>query len=120
MAQTPWGRSDSQTTWAPGIIDYGTASHGGIYLNKERQAELPEWARVTNFLRTLQWWEDDADWCVPFLVFLPEIQTYAAENPNSYLASNFSDIVNRALNTARTHYPTVYAGYMASQTIKPQ
>ena len=120
MAFTPWGQSQRQTTWAPGITDYSCASHGGVHLDKERQTQLPDWARITNFLRTHQWWEEDQDWCVPFLAFLPEIRAYAAEHPDEWWAKRIDKSLEHALDTARVYYPTVYAGYMASQTIKPQ
>ena len=86
MAFTPWGQSQSQATWAPGIIDYSTAGHGGVGLSKERQAELPDWARINNWVGTHQWWEEDEDWCVPFLAFLPEIRAYAAEGARARMA----------------------------------
>lgn len=38
---TPWGRPDSTTIIAPGIIEYSTPSHGGIYLDASRVAQLP-------------------------------------------------------------------------------
>ena len=120
MAFTPWGQSQQQTTWAPGIIDYSTAGHGGVYLDKERQAQLPDWARINNWVGTHQWWEEDEDWCVPFLAFLDDIRAYAAEHPDEWWAKRIDNSLEHALNTAKACHPTVYAGYMASQSIKPQ
>ena len=120
MAFTPWGQSQQQTTWAPGIIDYSCASHGGVYLAKERQAQLPDWARINNWVGTFQWWEEDQDWCVPFLAFLDDIRANAAEHPDEWWAKRIDNSLEHALNTAKACHPTVYAGYMASQSIKPQ
>jgi len=120
MAFTPWGQSQYQTTLAPGIISYGCAGHGGIHLDKERQAQLPDWAKVTNLLRTLEWWEEDQDWIVPFLAFMDDIRANAAEHPDEWWAKRIDNSLEHALNTAKACHPTVYAGYMASQSIKPQ
>ena len=120
MAETPWGQSQGQTTWAPGITFHHTASHGGVHLDKDRQKQLPKWAKVTNFLRTYQWWEEDADWCVPFLAFLDDIRAYAEANPDTGMTKNLDLNIDAALQTAKAYRPTVYAGYMASQSIRPQ
>lgn len=120
MAFTPWGQSQYQTTLAPGIISYGCAGHGGIHLDKERQAQLPDWAKVTNLLRTLEWWEEDQDWIVPFLAFIDDIRAYIEANPDNGAAKHHDANYERALIFAQRYYPTVYAGYMASQSIKPQ
>ena len=120
MAYTPWGQSQYQTTLAPGITSYGCAGHGGIHLDEERQAQLPDWARVPNFLRTLQWWEEDRDWVVPFLAFIDDIQAYVKANPESGAAKHHNANYERALLFAERYYPTVYAGYMAGQALKPQ
>jgi len=38
---SPWGRPDSQTQIAEGIISLSTPSHGGIYLSQARYEALP-------------------------------------------------------------------------------
>jgi len=70
--QTPWGQSDSKEILADGIVSYSTPSHGGIRLSAERQAQIP--AGVKNFLNTLEWWEEDCDWVVPYILFKDDIQ----------------------------------------------
>ena len=57
---------------------------------------------------------------MPFLAFLDDIRAYAAEHPDEWWAKRVDESLGHALNTARVRYPTVYAGYMASQSIKPQ
>lgn len=77
---TPWGQADRQTKIAEGIIDVSTPSHGGIYLSPERIAQLP--AGVKNFLNPtnspngFEWWEEDCDWSVPYVLFADDIRTY--------------------------------------------
>lgn len=102
---TPWGVSDHQETLAPGIISYGTPSHGGIWLSSERQAQLPKgtrgWPRgIDNFLHDLRWWEEDCDWCVPYIIFKDDIEKHGQ-------AYHFTENLNKAYITARQHHPEV-------------
>ncbi|KKN75165.1 hypothetical protein LCGC14_0383240 [marine sediment metagenome] len=96
--KTPWGESDSQDTLAPGIISYGTASHGGIWLSSERQDQLPE--GIDNFLHDLRWWEEDCDWVVPYILFKDDIEKYGQ-------AYHFTEHLNAAYITARDHHPEI-------------
>jgi hypothetical protein len=48
---TPWGVTQGAVILAPGIISYETASHGGIWLSKSRQAEMGN--RSDNWLKNL-------------------------------------------------------------------
>ena len=38
--RTPWGASDYSQRYAPGIVFYGTPSHGGFHLTPKREQEL--------------------------------------------------------------------------------
>jgi len=70
---TPWGIAQSTRTLAEGITLVSTASHGGIHLSAERegrrQAEMPSF----NPFAGPQWYEEDEDACVCFLLFADEI-----------------------------------------------
>ena len=69
---TAWGRAQTVTELAPGITFYTTASHGGIRLDAEHQKKTAG-IRARNFLLSLEWWEEDSDWSVPYAFFWPEI-----------------------------------------------
>ena len=58
-AATPWGKPDSVTEIADGIVYYTTPSHGGLRLSAERWAQLPS-ALADNF-RTVGWAEQDCE-----------------------------------------------------------
>ena len=62
--QTPWGAAQDSTKYAPGIISYSTASHGGFHLSKTRQAKMPEVLRNPD-----GWYEEDCEWCKVVLAF---------------------------------------------------
>lgn len=62
---TPWGESQTIDTLAPGILDISTAGHGGIFLDQDRMKELD---MISPFLLN-NFFEEDCDWCIPFLWF---------------------------------------------------
>ena len=41
MTNTPWGEADHREQIAEGIVRYGTPSHGGFHLSRERNQEVP-------------------------------------------------------------------------------
>lgn len=73
--QTPWGIAQDAIEYAEGIISYQTASHGGIWLSKERQEIVKKlYPDYPNWLDGWEWWEEDCDWVVPYVVFATEIE----------------------------------------------
>lgn len=66
--RTPWGKADSARELSPGIGVVDTPSHGGIKLDRRRQAALPAEAR-----REGGWYEEDADASIPLCAFYDEV-----------------------------------------------
>jgi hypothetical protein len=117
---TPWGQSDSVEMVADGIWDVGTPSHGGVKLSCKRQALLPANAKLHNFFKTLAWWEEDCDWCVPFLVFRDEFKAYYktqdwvdSDAAEDMIAKNTAV----AMEIARNHHPEFYRWYLANRKV---
>ena len=84
---TPWGHSQHQEEIAPGIVMHHTASHGGIRLSPERQRQLAEKTNYlvqpdTSFLNTMQWWEEDCDWAIPYYFLADEIKAACPAHKN--------------------------------------
>lgn len=79
---TPWGMSDSKEIVAPGIIFYGTPSHGGYHLSKTRMQKMPanllpvEGKAHPYMYRCMMkgWFEEDCEWARVALTF-PEFFT---------------------------------------------
>lgn len=69
--QTPWGPAQSTTKIAPGIASYTTASHGGLHLDKSRNAKVPACLKQSTFagLGLKGWYEEDADWAIVVYTF---------------------------------------------------
>jgi hypothetical protein len=68
---SPWGYIEETTRLADGIYFVSTASHGGIWLSRERQKEI---GRKSPFLKSAEWWEEDCDWAIPAYYFQHEIK----------------------------------------------
>lgn len=68
--ETPWGKSQSHSTRAEGIVFYSTAGHGGFGLTESRALEfrraLPEFVCFGGYSR---WFEEDCDACAIVIVF---------------------------------------------------
>ena len=72
---TPWGQADGAEVLADGVIQYTTPEHGGIWLSsKRREAIAPIGAK--NWLGSMEWWEEDVDWSVPFWFFRNDIRAF--------------------------------------------
>ena len=53
---TPWGAPQHITTLVEGIRSVSTASHGGIKLSAERNAQMPDYMRNED-----GWYEEDSE-----------------------------------------------------------
>ena len=72
---SPWGRVQSAKRLADGIWSVSTASHGGIWLSGDRLAQLNALliSHYPTFCGSDNWWEEDCDWCVPYVAFAADI-----------------------------------------------
>ena len=96
---TPWGVADTKHEEAPGVVFYGTPSHGGYWLSPERQAQL-NWSQ--NWLSSAEWWEEDCDWAIPFYFFREDIKkNFVAANS----LENYERNLVAAINTIINHHP---------------
>lgn len=78
---TPWGISQSVETLATGIESVTTASHGGIFVDAEHVAEMPELIRVGMPATGGMWFEEDELWVFPFLFFYRELRGHSRITP---------------------------------------
>jgi len=97
---TPWGEAQDAEEMAPGIISYSTASHGGIWIDKKHQKQLEKYT-INNWLESSQWWEEDCDWVIPYLVFSFEIQEHGK-------AYKFIENLATAHSIAKSQHPEFY------------
>ena len=64
---SPWGRIDGATPLGPEAVFVTTPSHGGIWVTPDALAKIPEPLRATAYSGD-GWFEEDCDWCIPYLV----------------------------------------------------
>ncbi len=72
-SETPWGTAQTVDEIAKGIYGVTTASHGGIYLDADHAQRVPNDIRESSFLGVSNWYEEDCDWCIPYVLFEDEI-----------------------------------------------
>jgi len=66
---TPWGRSNTQSTIAQGITRVTTTRHGGFRLDDTRWQELKTvFPDFTSFAGE-KWLEEDCDWAIAYAVW---------------------------------------------------
>ena len=103
--QTPWGAADYARVIADGIGMVGTPGHGGYKLSRARNARVPAYMR-----REGGWYEEDCDWCIPYVVFEAELRG----NPDC-----LTTIEKKAhVNTFRNWHPDAYERWFKT-TLKP-
>lgn len=108
---TPWGESQHVDNIAEGIVSVDTASHGGIRLSLERIKQLPAAALKNNYRGGGVWWEEDCDWCVPWLVFENEFRAYYEAKGDVWVERN----VEAAKQIASIYHPAFYAEWLARE-----
>jgi hypothetical protein len=67
--RTPWGKADSSTVYADGLISHGTSGHGGFKVFAKLNRQIPEPYRNED-----GWYEEDAEWA-KIAVSLPGLFT---------------------------------------------
>lgn len=102
MTSTPWGASLSSKKYAPGIIEYSTASHGGFHLSKSRQKLMPSCLRNDN-----GWYEEDCEWCkvvVSFQEFFePKLWISAYDTLRNWHYRAYEELFGKILRPGESH-----------------
>jgi hypothetical protein len=87
---SPWGPSQDTHSYAPGIVQVWTASHGGIHLTPELNAEVnPAWRNANG------WYEEDCEWAIVALTFPQHFQ-------------QVEGMLAEADKSARNYFPDAY------------
>lgn len=71
---SPWGPIQHSTILGEGIVSVMTARHGGIKLDRKRNAQVPQEHRSAG-----GWYEEDCDWSIVALVFPEAFDAKALE-----------------------------------------
>ncbi len=86
ITSTPWGPPQTIEVVARGIYLVETASHGGFYLDPERNAKVPDYFKSASFNRMGEsgWYEEDVSWALAALVFPDEFAAKLGAQTVSY------------------------------------
>ena len=72
IKHSPWGAVQHQYDILPGMSMVSTAGHGGVFIDAARYDKMPSFMKSTGYSSN-GWYEEDCDWCLPFVVFAEEI-----------------------------------------------
>ena len=86
---TPWGAAQTVREIVPGIENVTTAGHGGIHLDQAHANKIPAEIVKASWLGKANWWEEDCDWCVPFVIFEEEIKEKGDEHSKMVIKEGF-------------------------------
>ena len=102
---TPWGRADYAKDLCEGIGSVSTPGHGGIKLNRQRNAAIPKPLR-----REGGWYEEDCDWAIPFFFFNADLRAVDARGVDSaestlkeWMPHEFTAATGREVNLEESH-----------------
>jgi hypothetical protein len=102
VVNTPWGVAQHSREYAPGIVFYSTASHGGFHLSDARVAMMPKCLREFVPFGGEQrgagrWLEEDCDWSIVAIAFpqffKPEDIEVALSTIKHYKPELFAELV---------------------------
>jgi hypothetical protein len=63
---SPWGAIDHVFGLGPDVVVVATPSHGGLWVSPEAMPLIPAPLRATAY-SCGGWFEEDCDWCIPYL-----------------------------------------------------
>lgn len=86
--RSPWGTIQECREIAPGILSVSTAGHGGIKLDRRRNAAMP-----APYRRAGGWYEEDCEWCLVAITFPAELLGQGGD-PTEALAEALAVVKN--------------------------
>ena len=72
---SPWGVIENSEQLCPGVVHVITPSHGGIWLSRERYAEMPPDQRSVD-----RWYEEDCEAAYVLHHFIGEIAHFPTDS----------------------------------------
>ena len=106
---SPWGAVQFCDKLADGILSVSTAGHGGIKLDRKRNAAMPDYLR-----RSGGWYEEDCEWCLPFVVFEADLLS----SSDLDTCSSKAIMEGQHISTMKNWYPDEYEQH-TGRTLQP-
>jgi hypothetical protein len=108
--RTPWGTADYVKKYAEGVWFVSTPGHGGLKLDRKRNALVPEYMR-----REGGWYEEDCEWALA-VAGLGIESTHVI--PGSETSGTVEKVRAEVRRTFGTWYPDEYERFYG-ETLKP-
>lgn len=105
-----WGKPDTATEIAEGIVWVSTPGHGGFALSHQRQAEMPAHLRVDQGA-----YEEDCDWCMVVLAFPHIVPAYLRAITSKWSVDRLNQCADETL---RNWHPARWEQH-TGKTIEP-
>lgn len=99
---TPWGKAQEVRVIVEGVGSVHTAGHGGIKLDRKRNAQIPNYMRKPG-----GWYEEDCDWAIPHVVLA------------DYICKDNDGLKQAAIETMKNWMPDEYARFTGG-SVKPE
>ena len=103
---SPWGKIQHCYEVLEGFHLVSTPGHGGVKLNRARNAQIPASVRKAG-----GWYEEDCEYCIPYIVFGDEILEHGDRKGTD---GNYSDklcVAHYARVSAKDWYPDFYESF---------
>jgi len=109
---TIWGRVQHQEKLCDGVYFLSTASHGGVWVHGSLVDQIPLEMREMSFCQNGMegWFEEDCDWCIPYVVFEDRIKEFKAPDECKTITE---DTHNRLF---RMRWPEVWERWQQSKS----
>lgn len=79
---TPWGKSQHSKVITRGIVQYMTASHGGLHVSAGLNALVPDYMRNPD-----GWYEEDCEWAKPIVALYGRVKNIPEETYKAAVAT---------------------------------
>lgn len=116
-SDSPWGPVQHLHTLGDGIVFVHTAGHGGVWLSTDRLRQVPKEMLAKQWLGGSRFFEEDCDWCIPYVVFEEEIKRYALEFLHDGRADRERDLdtirLGHHFTALRQSHPAAWEYWMA-------
>lgn len=100
---TPWGSAQSRQELAPGVVAISTARHGGVWISKQRQQQMPPALTKVAVPTRPAFYEEDIAYAAVLLAFPDALHAWAEQ-----MNMETDEAAYILRNKFRDWYPDVY------------
>lgn len=103
--QSPWGKIQHVSEIADGIAFFSTPGHGGVKLDRKRNAKVPDYMRAAG-----GWYEEDCCYALAMVNFQDEFRAYLEKRDN-LKQTDVEQQLEALTFVFRDYFPDFYARF---------